>query len=86
VNHLVWGSAWIEREVGPNQGLLSSSEAAGYLGITLVWLYHLVKEGKLYPKRQKGRLVFRFGELRRYRWGQEARAKAKHSRRSKRRG
>ena len=65
VNHPVWGSGWLEREVGPNAGLLSSPEAAAYLEITLVWLYHLVKERKLRPTRKKGHLAFKYQELRR---------------------
>lgn len=66
IQHPLWGLVWIEREVGPESGLLSSNEAATYLGISLVWLYKLVKKGALHTQRKKGRLVFRFRELRRY--------------------
>lgn len=64
ITHPVWGSAWLERTVRSDKGLLSSSEAAAYLGITLVWLYQLIKQGKLRPRRKKGRVVFTYGELR----------------------
>ena len=71
--HPLWGTVWIEREVSQRGGILGSPEAAAHLGITLVWLYKLVKQGKLHPKRRKGRLLFRLRELWRYEQKREPR-------------
>jgi hypothetical protein len=51
--------------------LLGAPEAAAYLEISLVWLYALVKRGDLHPAKKKGRLVFRFRELWRYKQNQD---------------
>lgn len=53
-----------KREVGPN-GYLSSTEACAYLEVSLRWLYRLVADGRLRPKRESGQLWFRLQDLRR---------------------
>jgi excisionase family DNA binding protein len=55
-----------ERRVSA-QGLLSSSETAAALRITLRHLYNLVKDGKLEPVREGDRLYFRLSDVKTYR-------------------
>jgi len=51
-----------ERKVKPS-GLLSSTEACKVLGITIVYLYRLVEEGKLRVVRKNGNLYFKLKDL-----------------------
>lgn len=53
-----------QRVVGPT-GFLSSTEACAYLEVSLRWLYKLVEDGTLRPKRESGQLWFRLQDLRR---------------------
>lgn len=54
-----------EKHVPPS-GLLSSTEAAKAIGLTLRHLYNLVNDGKLKPVRKRGRLLFRLSDVKRY--------------------
>jgi len=78
ISHPVWGSAWLERRIDSDNGLLGSSEAAVYLGITLIWLYQLIRQKKLHPRRKQGRLVFKFGALRSYKKKRQKRRSQGH--------
>ena len=80
IRHPVWGSAWLERVVGPKEGLLSSPEAAAYLEVSLVWLYRLIKQKKLRPRRKEGHLIFQFRDLRRYKAEKEEKSVQKRKR------
>ncbi len=62
VGHPRVGYATIERKVRPN-GLLTSTEAATFLGVTLRRIYQLVEAYKLEPIRQRDQLLFRLGDL-----------------------
>jgi excisionase family DNA binding protein len=56
------GNETYEREVGPS-GLVSSTEACKIVGITIVYLYRLVEEGKLKAVRKNGKLYFKLKDL-----------------------
>jgi excisionase family DNA binding protein len=56
------GNEVYEREVGPS-GLVSSTEACKLIGITIVYLYRLVEEGKIKAVRKNGKLYFKLKDL-----------------------
>lgn len=66
MSHPIWGKMWIERRLTPRGGRLGTGEAAKFLGVSVVWLFKLVKVGTLRPRKKGGRLVFRLRELQRY--------------------
>ena len=66
MRHPIWGKMWIERTINPRGGILGTGEAAKVLGVSVVWLFKLVKAGKLKPRKKGGRLVFRLRDVLRY--------------------
>lgn len=51
-----------EREI-TDLSRITSNEAATMIGITLRYLYHLVKLGRLAPIKKEGHLFFRYREI-----------------------
>ena len=64
VRRIVAGGVYERRVL--STGLLSSTETAKALNITLRHLYNLVKDGKLKPVRKADRLYFRLSDIKRY--------------------
>lgn len=62
VGHPRVGYAVIEKEIRPN-GLLISTEAAAFLGVTLRRIYQLIEDGKLKPLRKGNQLLFHLKSL-----------------------
>jgi hypothetical protein len=56
----------IYRRKVTDYSLITSTEAQTKIGITLRYLYYLVEMGKLHCVKKKGRLFFKYGEVKKF--------------------